>query len=821
MAAKDEEKNGASLGTVSRNGEPTQRFSALQQQLLSAAIHFFHRHIRWDNDVLQRMEGNQMFRLFFEVQYHNNKADLNRIFPDSVHDCSALHVCSFILSILHQGIFSVSAFIVSVIYLSRFKESSHITLHACTWRPLFLTSLLLADKMWEDKPVRNSSLAKLFPVLNNRELNRMESEFLGEIRFNVLVKPDLFCSFCEKLLAEQVHAEISRCVSTSEFAATLQADEELAPPKPLGKLAPEAQQSQPAKLADTQTPSESEDGREAPSISSSVQPVRPAAARLGQVPGGWLETHDAGSVHSSDASGSRSHSAGPTACGGSRRDHPRVVADTRGQQVHPPSVVTLRAGGGTHKYPLNRSDSQKKPVVGGKVRTQYAEADEGSDKSGRAGGHVTMSCASMSQHGPPQRRSMPAKTSGAGYAPLARAPSTGSNLSGGTTVTGGGCGGPGSVVSGATSASSTAAPAGTPMAPLGTVIGAGGNPFGGARPPPQSSPRSPGSVSPKLHNHEPALRATQVTPPAGEPVYHGGCRAGCHPQVSQVGGTGRYTIGSIPSSSCGGCVTTPPVPMSGDASVVPPGTSMQVQQNLAKGPQPRGAPGHGLTGAQPLRALSAPRVSGVAAHNHGHSAQCGGGGGPGGSSNIRTSSQPMQATYARQEHHNFSSAPSPGSPTLGTTIVGGGQQSYSSSFQSTSAPSPQVPQPSAQVRGSSVQSTMSGNVAHGSVRGVISSAPCSSAATRNPSQSGAVSSTGVVPASQSTTMRGRSPAPAPAAAGMLNGGALPAGSRQPRAATPTSCIKGMVQHPQAPGMVGVPRGSFGNGPMVVPRGAYA
>lgn len=142
------------------------------------------------------------------MSYHN-KPGLNRIFPESVHDCSALHVCSFILSILHQagrveqracgpleGIFSVSAFIVSVIYLSRpatkrlkkrrcvggrFKESSRITLHACTWRPLFLTcggqplrrpraprSLLLADKMWEDKPVRNSSLAKLFPAPERR-----------------------------------------------------------------------------------------------------------------------------------------------------------------------------------------------------------------------------------------------------------------------------------------------------------------------------------------------------------------------------------------------------------------------------------------------------------------------------------------------------------------------------------------------------------------------------------------------------------------------------------------------------------------------------
>merc|ERR1719301_219279 len=218
----------SSLGSstvVARNGEPTQRFSALQQQLLCAAIHFFHRHIRSDPDVLSRMEGNEMFRLFFEVQYHNNKKDLNRIFPESVHDCSALHVCSFILSILHQGIFSVSAFIVSVIYLSRFKEASHITLHACTWRPLFITALLVADKMWEDKPVRNSSLAKLFPVLSNAELNRMENRFLMGIKFNVLVKPDLFCSFCEKLLAENVHPEVIQCVSQSEYAQTLNLDQ--------------------------------------------------------------------------------------------------------------------------------------------------------------------------------------------------------------------------------------------------------------------------------------------------------------------------------------------------------------------------------------------------------------------------------------------------------------------------------------------------------------------------------------------------------------------------------------------------------------------
>merc|ERR1719456_1741871 len=173
-----------------------------------------------------------MFRLFCETQYHN-KRDLSRLFSESVNDCNSFHVCSFILSILHQGIFSVSAFIVSVIYLSRFKEASHVTLHACTWRPLFITVLLVADKMWEDKPVRNSSLAKLFPVLSNAELNRMENRFLMGIKFNVLVKPDLFCSFCEKLLAKNVHPDVFQCVGQSEYAHTLGPE----PPGPGGKAA--------------------------------------------------------------------------------------------------------------------------------------------------------------------------------------------------------------------------------------------------------------------------------------------------------------------------------------------------------------------------------------------------------------------------------------------------------------------------------------------------------------------------------------------------------------------------------------------------------
>ncbi|CAD7959610.1 unnamed protein product [Amoebophrya sp. A120] len=203
----------------------TQRYTTLQLKLLCGGINFFHRHIRTDKDVKQRMRENEAFPKFYEEQYHYNKQDtLPSVFRTSVHDTSALHVSSFILSILHQGIFSVSAFVISIIYLSRFKECSHITLHATTWRPLFLVTLLISDKMWEDKPVRNSSLAKLFPVLNNKELNLLENSMLQSLGFNVLVKPDLFCSFCEKLLMEAVSPEIVEQAIQSDFGQGLMAE---------------------------------------------------------------------------------------------------------------------------------------------------------------------------------------------------------------------------------------------------------------------------------------------------------------------------------------------------------------------------------------------------------------------------------------------------------------------------------------------------------------------------------------------------------------------------------------------------------------------
>ena len=56
--------------------------------------------------MLDRMQHNGVFALFYEPAYCT-KPGLAACFSESMYDCSRLHVCTFLLSLLHGGGFSV------------------------------------------------------------------------------------------------------------------------------------------------------------------------------------------------------------------------------------------------------------------------------------------------------------------------------------------------------------------------------------------------------------------------------------------------------------------------------------------------------------------------------------------------------------------------------------------------------------------------------------------------------------------------------------------------------------------------------------------
>ena len=188
-----------------------------EQRILRGGIGFLFRHIRFDDAALTRMSGNEVFDLFDERRYHVGlKGKVDHVFLDSLYETSEVHVATFILSIMEEGLFSVESLVVAIIYLSRFKEVTKVLVHTFSWRLLFIVALLVADKANEDKPIRNRAITNLFPVLNVRELNELELLFCLKIRFTLVIKADLFNSFVrDKLLTERVSRDMS--VAIDEF----------------------------------------------------------------------------------------------------------------------------------------------------------------------------------------------------------------------------------------------------------------------------------------------------------------------------------------------------------------------------------------------------------------------------------------------------------------------------------------------------------------------------------------------------------------------------------------------------------------------------
>lgn len=69
------------------------------------------------------------------------------------------------------------------------------------WRPLVLCSLLVAQKVWDDRYLQNSDFAFIYPFFVTEEINKLEKKFLELIQYNVTVKSHLYARYYFELRA--------------------------------------------------------------------------------------------------------------------------------------------------------------------------------------------------------------------------------------------------------------------------------------------------------------------------------------------------------------------------------------------------------------------------------------------------------------------------------------------------------------------------------------------------------------------------------------------------------------------------------------------
>ena len=91
--------------------------------------------------------------------------------------------------------------IICLIYINRLIAFTEIPLQPTNWRPLVLCSLLVAQKVWDDRYLSNSDFAFIYPFFMTQQLNSIEKKFLELIQYNVTVKSSLYAKYYFELRA--------------------------------------------------------------------------------------------------------------------------------------------------------------------------------------------------------------------------------------------------------------------------------------------------------------------------------------------------------------------------------------------------------------------------------------------------------------------------------------------------------------------------------------------------------------------------------------------------------------------------------------------
>lgn len=94
----------------------------------------------------------------------------------------------FVITIVINITYRPECCIICLVYINRLIAFTELPLQPTNWRPLVLVSLLVAQKVWDDRYLSNADFAFIYPFFVTDEINKLEKKFLELIQYNVTVK---------------------------------------------------------------------------------------------------------------------------------------------------------------------------------------------------------------------------------------------------------------------------------------------------------------------------------------------------------------------------------------------------------------------------------------------------------------------------------------------------------------------------------------------------------------------------------------------------------------------------------------------------------
>ena len=159
------------------NSIPDQLIDAIASILLSQIIE--------DDGLPKQLEDK--FMMFSEDKYIK---DLNSKFDDNDKEieipCHS-DIFEFISSLYYSAQFSIECCLVALIYINRIICLTGLTLTPKNWRPLVFISLIVSQKVNDDKHISNTDFSYIYPFFEVEQINILEMKYLEMIQYNVNV----------------------------------------------------------------------------------------------------------------------------------------------------------------------------------------------------------------------------------------------------------------------------------------------------------------------------------------------------------------------------------------------------------------------------------------------------------------------------------------------------------------------------------------------------------------------------------------------------------------------------------------------------------
>jgi len=100
------------------------------------------------------------------------------------------------LSIIYSAAqYSPECNIIALIYINRMASLKKMPLSMKNWRAVWLACVILAQKVWDDKPLKTGSFSSIIPSFTVKDLRKMEVLALNSLDFATGVKPSLYAKY--------------------------------------------------------------------------------------------------------------------------------------------------------------------------------------------------------------------------------------------------------------------------------------------------------------------------------------------------------------------------------------------------------------------------------------------------------------------------------------------------------------------------------------------------------------------------------------------------------------------------------------------------